>query len=172
MIKGKVKGAKNGALLNLMDVAKLDSASSRPYNTSGPLSKLTTDLFKRDNMKSTPPCSLSPEVPSVVQYEAALNRLGGDEELFKAFINIFDADAPVLMAAMSDQMQDNDAAGLVKSAHALRGLMSNFGANECCQTALQIENLAQQGDLSEVEIHFSNLKDHFGVLACELRQYL
>lgn len=109
---------------------------------------------------------------SMVDYQAALNRLGGNVALFKEFIDIFNTDGPVLMDQMAMHIDAGDANAIEKSAHSLKGLMSNFGADTCCQTARQIERLSKEKKLSQLGALHQKLSVEFQSLVNELNGYL
>ena len=85
---------------------------------------------------------------SQVAYKESLARLGGDVELFKEFVNIFYEDSPPLLNKMFVSVDAADHDGVARSAHALKGLVSNFGAKPCCDLALEYE-LAGKNETSE-----------------------
>lgn len=109
--------------------------------------------------------------PKLVEYETSLHRLGGDRELFIEFIEIFMDDSPKLMAELSNAIETRDCLSLEKSAHALKGLMSNFGASPCCDSALKLELAGRNGELESVDHEFSKLKNYFKQLCVELSEF-
>lgn len=115
--------------------------------------------------------SITAESSSLVDYKASLSRLGGSESLFKEFIAIFNDDGPVLMDQIATHIDAGDAVALEKSAHALKGLMSNFGAETCCQIAQRIETSSKNGDLEEMESLHQRLSIDFQTLVVELEGY-
>ena len=73
----------------------------------------------------------------LVDEDGTLKRLDGDRQLFSEFISIFLEDSDVLMGEIGDGLQNDDALKVCKSGHALKGLISNFGAKECVDIALK-----------------------------------
>lgn len=93
--------------------------------------------------------SSQPEKPrlQLVDLDAALTRLGGDRDLFKEFVAIYKADAPSLWQRIIHSVKQNNSKELSKAAHALKGLISNFGAKECVEVAQQVETAGREQDI-------------------------
>lgn len=95
----------------------------------------------------------------LVELDAAINRLGGDRELFKEFVEIYLQDSSKLIQKIEVAIQQNDPEQLEKGAHALKGLMSNFGAKPCVEQALRFEKAGREGKVVEVADELENLKN-------------
>ncbi len=109
------------------------------------------------------------ERESLVAYEDSLQRLGGDADLFKEFVEIFFEDSPQLLETLLAATKSSDHAAVTQAAHALKGLMLNFGAKPCCELALDFEMAGNRGDLSSVKDKHSQLKELYEQLCCELK---
>lgn len=86
---------------------------------------------------------------SMIEYDAAMKRLCGDHELFMEFVEIFLEDAPAHLAKFDAAFQTKNAQQVRRSAHALKGLASNFGAKDFCLAAQAIEVNASAGELDQ-----------------------
>ncbi len=75
-----------------------------------------------------------------------LERVEGDQELLTEMIHLFQEDAPGLLAAMRDALQRGDMAVLERSAHSLKGAVSNLSAKATASAALQLEKDAKNKD--------------------------
>ena len=75
-----------------------------------------------------------------------LERVEGDQELLTEMIHLFQEDAPNLLAAMRDALQRGDMAVLERSAHSLKGAVSNLSAKATVAAALQLEKDAKNKD--------------------------
>ena len=87
-----------------------------------------------------------------------LERVEGDQELLTEMIHLFQGDAPNLLTAMRDALQCADMAVLERSAHSLKGAVSNLSAEVTAAAAFQLEIDAKNKDaeaakksLAEVE---------------------
>ena len=87
---------------------------------------------------------------SLLEYEKSLKRLGNDKALFVEFVEIFRDDAPVLLDEIGAAVNTGAAEALQKSAHALKGLMSNFGAKACCELAQSFEIAGRNNNIEAV----------------------
>lgn len=105
----------------------------------------------------------------LVDQEGALQRLGGDRQLFNEFITIYMEDSPTLLEEIRRGLSSNDASAVEKNAHSLKGLMSNFGAKECVEFALKIELAGRAGSVADCDEDFKNLESFHVRLSEELR---
>ena len=113
----------------------------------------------------------SQEGVSLVAYEESLERLGGDKELFKEFIQIFHEDSPQLLEKVFAAVDDNDHDAVARSAHALKGLISNFGAKPCCELALEFELAGKNKSTESMVGNKAKLQELYDQLCTELKQY-
>ena len=109
---------------------------------------------------------------SLVAYEESLERLGGDVDLFKEFVQIFFEDSPSLLENLLRSVDSKDHGEVAKSAHALKGLISNFGAKPCCDLALEFE-LAGKSESAETMVgQKENMQELYDHLCRELKQLI
>jgi HPt (histidine-containing phosphotransfer) domain-containing protein len=74
-------------------------------------------------------------------------RVEGDQELLTEIIHLFQENAPRLLSAMRDALQSGDMATLERTAHSLKGAMSNLSANAAAATAQQLESDAKNNNV-------------------------
>lgn len=138
-----------------------------------PATQNTPQPDAKEAMKNSSTQSDSPSTThAAVDYNNALKRLGGDESLFREFIEIFQEDGPVLLQNIENAITENNPPEIEKSAHALKGLMSNFGAEDCCHHAQEIETSAKSKQMEDMATNFAKLKDGFKALSAELETYI
>ena len=101
--------------------------------------------------------------------EAALARVGGDLELLQEIAGLFLEDEPNMVAAIEQAAAASDAKGLERSAHTLKGCVSNFGAQHCFDAALHLERLGRAADFSGVPEGMERLRVTLDELRPELR---
>jgi PAS domain S-box-containing protein len=101
----------------------------------------------------------APTRPSGPPFDLAetLARVGGDAALLREVAGIFCHDAPNLLAAIQTQIEKQDAAGLERAAHALKGSASNFGARAVADAARTLETMGRERDLSRAREVFDRL---------------
>ena len=80
---------------------------------------------------------------------ATLKRLGNDEELFRDMIAYFMDDYPRLLDQLRLGLLEDDARGVERSAHSLKGLASNCGSGPAARAASLVEDIGREGRLPE-----------------------
>src|SRR5437016_14513621 len=85
-----------------------------------------------------------------VRWNAAqtLERLGGDEELFREIIEIFLQEAPKQMTSMREALARGDKDATERIAHTLKGELGYLAASEASHSACELEDAARKGDLA------------------------
>lgn len=84
----------------------------------------------------------------VIGWARSVERVGNDERLLLDLAQFFVEDAPALLIAVDDALQQGDAEQLAISAHSLKGLASNFDAEACVTAARAVEERALARDLA------------------------
>ena len=87
------------------------------------------------------------ESEASLDFSAALIRVDSDQELFRELIDAFLEEYPPLMKAAQQAIERGDAAKLARAAHALKGSICNFTGTGAFNMAVELETLAQSGDL-------------------------
>jgi signal transduction histidine kinase/DNA-binding response OmpR family regulator len=83
---------------------------------------------------------------SVIDKEAVLKRLGGDEELYQELLHLFLEHAPRQITQLKEAVEAGDVALSERMAHSLKGASANIGAVTLQQEAAQAETGARTGD--------------------------
>ena len=104
----------------------------------------------------------------ILDLTQALERVGGDRELLGEIAALFLEDAPDLLRRMREALSNGDAYGLERSAHALKGSVSNFGAKRVYDAALALELDARKLELQAAPAHFELLEKSLNALQPEL----
>ena len=76
-----------------------------------------------------------------------LERLGGDESLFRKLLRMFLDDAPVQIERMQQHLKDEDLAGVQLRAHSLKGVAMSIGGTAMQKVAFEIEVAASNREL-------------------------
>jgi two-component system, sensor histidine kinase and response regulator len=98
----------------------------------------------------------------------ALERVGGDLELLQEIAQLFLEHSPELVDEMRAALANNDAKGLERAAHSLKGSVSNFGAEATHHAAMQLESIARRCDLPAAAEAFQKLERELNLLRPEL----
>ena len=79
--------------------------------------------------------------------EAIIDRVGGDAEFLQELTGLFAQDSPKLLGQIRSAIAVGDPRGLEHAAHALKGSVSNFGAEPARAAAQRLELLGRTGNL-------------------------
>ncbi len=101
--------------------------------------------------------------------EAALARVGDDEELLTELVKIFLEDYPTSLSAIDEAVAHQDPPKLERAAHTLKGAVANFGADAVVKEAYELERQARAGDLSHANENLHRLHEVIRRLDYELR---
>jgi len=93
--------------------------------------------------------------------EQALNQVEQDRELLSEVVEIFVDTAPDLLNDLKRAATDADAEALRKAAHSLKGAAANICAEPMRATAFDLEQMGQDGALSDVEHKVTQLYRQF-----------
>ena len=95
----------------------------------------------------------------------ALERLGGDEGLFREIVQIFLHEAPKHLAGLRQALAQRDKDSVERIAHTLKGELSYLGVSAAAHHASKLEDAGRNGDLEcAVSILISLEKDVEGLL--------
>ena len=95
----------------------------------------------------------------------ALERLGGDEGLFREIVQIFLHEAPKHLAGLRQALAQRDNDSVERIAHTLKGELSYLGVSAAAHHASKLEDAGRNGDLEcAVSIMISLEKDVEGLL--------
>jgi HPt (histidine-containing phosphotransfer) domain-containing protein len=104
----------------------------------------------------------APNLSQVIDREALLDRVGGDQDFLQEIASLFLEDCPKLLADVRTAVSSEDARGLEHAAHALKGSVANFGAEAARQAASRLETLGRAGDLKPAPEAYSTLEQEIG----------
>jgi two-component system sensor histidine kinase/response regulator len=108
---------------------------------------------------------------SVLDVDEALDRLGGDRELFRDLAATFLDQLPRWMGAIREGVGRGDAGQLKAAAHPLKGSLGTFGAKAAADAALRLEAMARAGDLAGGPAALADLEREMGRVTPELTDY-
>ena len=103
-----------------------------------------------------------------VDRELALSRVGGDAELLKEIAELFLDDYPKVVEELHEAIARGDAKVLERTAHGLKGSVSNFGAQQAVDAARTLESMGRAEQMAEVEQVLHTLELALAALRPEL----
>jgi len=90
-----------------------------------------------------------PSVASPVDLDAALEVVGGDEELLLEAVGLFlEQDYPRQLKDLREGLEGQDARAVRRAAHGIKGALSSFGGQAAGELACRLETMGREGDLS------------------------
>jgi two-component system, sensor histidine kinase and response regulator len=84
-----------------------------------------------------------------VDLSAALEVMGGDQQLLSEVIEVFFKDIPRSLADLGAAVESNDAPQTERTAHSLKGAMGAIGGTAASTLAYELESLGREGRLHE-----------------------
>ena len=98
------------------------------------------------------------------------DRLGGNRQLAHELVAIFLAEYPDLLRKIHASVARNDGREIGRSAHAMKGTVSNFVDAGPTATALALEHAAAEARLDEVPALVEQLERELHELAAAMRR--
>jgi PAS domain S-box-containing protein len=84
---------------------------------------------------------------SIVNWDEALDAVGGDRQILKTLIESLVEEAPAMLDAIQRAVRAGDTPALRLAAHTLKGAVRYFGATAVFKSAFRLEGMGQDGDL-------------------------
>lgn len=119
----------------------------------------------------SPPMQNGP-APLVVDVPAALERIGGDRQLFRELALIFVEDSPQLLEGLRISLAERNRAQAERWAHGLKGIAANIGGVRVERMAVVIEDAARADQLEIADVGLEMLSTELTRLISELRSML
>jgi two-component system sensor histidine kinase/response regulator len=112
------------------------------------------------------------EASEVFDKSGFLERLGGDESLYRKLLDMFLDDAPIQIEKMQQYLKDEDLAGVQLRAHSLKGVAMSIGGKAMQEVASEIEVAARDRErdrawalIPKLQVEFERLKHSIGSAA-------
>ncbi|MGC8879751.1 MAG: Hpt domain-containing protein [Anaerolineae bacterium] len=95
---------------------------------------------------------------------AALERLGGDENLLLELMEMLLDQIAEGIVCLSEAIERGDARGVEQTAHSLKGASASLGAERFRQSAFQLEQIGRSGNLSDAVNVLAKLQEEADLL--------
>ena len=106
----------------------------------------------------------------VLNMGAALERMGGDEELYHEIKAVFLEDAAVQLKSLAEVLATEDRSEIQRIAHSLKSASGSVGGEAMQASAKRLEDAAPSETLTGLESMFESLCAEFERLQSELQQ--
>ncbi|HHL71777.1 MAG TPA: Hpt domain-containing protein [Bacteroidetes bacterium] len=101
-------------------------------------------------------------VEEILDLDALLDRAGGDEEFLQELFDIFLEDSEILLDQIRKEMEAGDYENLARTAHKLKGSMSNFVSDgPALQAAKSVEQHGLNMEADQVAQAFDRLQSEY-----------
>jgi two-component system sensor histidine kinase/response regulator len=105
------------------------------------------------------------------EIDAAIDRLGGDVELYKELVERFLNDTAGTRARLESAVEHANAGLLHSAAHSLKGLAASVGATTVASALADLEQLGRDGDLPAVPAVWQRFRAEMERSADEMSLY-
>jgi CheY-like chemotaxis protein len=109
-------------------------------------------------MRDIGPSLASPPSDDVLNWDAALRRVGGRADLLQNIVKLFSTESTKLLGEIRQAIHARDAARLRRVAHSLKGSADCFAAGPVVAAALRLEIMGQQKHFADAESACANLE--------------
>ncbi|HXJ12847.1 MAG TPA: ATP-binding protein [Candidatus Limnocylindrales bacterium] len=150
-----------------LKLAGFDEVLGKPFRLED-LNLLLASSQASSSETRTP--SFPPAVPDA-GIAALLERVGGDEKLLKRMIQTFLRDTPKRLAGIAVAIRRKSPDGVASIAHALKGSVSIFGAEEAHKHSQELQELGRSCELARAPEILASLKEEIAKLQANLRGY-
>jgi CheY-like chemotaxis protein len=123
------------------------------------------DLYATVESISATTATPTEEAPAVVDpsegvldWEAAVQRVGGRTDLLRKMVKVFLQECGKLMPAIRRAIDEGDGPVLRRLAHSLKGSADTFAAQPAVAAALRLEMMGRNGDLTDAGEAFDILQ--------------
>jgi HPt (histidine-containing phosphotransfer) domain-containing protein len=94
----------------------------------------------------------------VLEWEAAVQRVGGRADLLQKMVKVFLLECDKLMPAIRRAIDEGDRPTLRRLAHSLKGSADTFAARATVAAALRLELMGRDGDLRQAGEAYDDLR--------------
>ncbi|MCP4693140.1 MAG: response regulator [Desulfobacterales bacterium] len=95
---------------------------------------------------------------AIINRGEALDRFGGDEDLLRELHALYAAQSPEVIDNLRRAVKESRIKDIVFYAHSIKGMSGNLGAESCESLAQQLEDVAREEALDQVEPLFVKLE--------------
>ena len=148
--------------------AGMDDYLSKPIQPKELIEVIERQLKGTRPAEMEMPPSEQAEEAEVFDQKILLERLDGDEEIFKEIIVTFLEDAPNQVEKLKKALQEGDANRVERQAHLLKGAALNIGGNGLQAAARELEVAGKEGDLTKAQSLVATFDQEFEKLKSAL----
>ncbi len=156
--------------------AGMDSYISKPVRA--PLLHQTLKEISEQNGQNSaeegesPPARLSGLPPHKLNWDEALQSVGGDAELLREVMDALLTETEQLIEQLEELIEQQNAAEIRRLAHTMKGSLRMFGESEALVRAEHLEQLAKEENLDQAPAALETLKAEWDRLLPEVTAFV
>jgi HPt (histidine-containing phosphotransfer) domain-containing protein len=105
-----------------------------------------------------------------IDFETALDKVGGDLPLLAELAELFRAERPKLLSALQRAVADRNGPAARAAAHSLKGSLAIFSAKQATSLAARLEESAKAGELAAAAEILAVLEEEVEKVCGELQR--
>jgi two-component system sensor histidine kinase/response regulator len=149
--------------------AGMNDYVSKPLRMDEVLAAIERQLEPGEDQKGRGPAtsgdtSDASPTSAVLDRTGALSRLGGDEAMFNEFLLLLLDGAESDVAELAVAVEADDAVGVERLAHGLKGGAASLGADRVRDAAYRLEIMGRSGDLADARPALARLREELSLL--------
>ena len=109
---------------------------------------------------------------TLLKKEEVLARLGGDEELLGEIVQVYFEDYPGLLSQMQEAINESNSERLMRAAHDLKGLLSNFSSASATSAVQALEHAGRHDELAAAPQQLRTLQHELTLLNEKVRSWM
>jgi HPt (histidine-containing phosphotransfer) domain-containing protein len=148
--------------------AGMDAYTSKPIRVRE-LEQAIGLLIGPQNSASMP-ASGAGRPDGIIDHVALLAGVDGNRRLLREIVRVFLADCPQHLTKIKEAIRHGDAGALGRAAHALKGSVGNFAAQNAFAAAERLETMGRTGDLAAAGDAWVTLESELALLTEALRK--
>jgi PAS domain S-box-containing protein len=131
--------------------AGLDAYVSKPVRAEELLEAIARVCPVQNSCESDPGTCASAAGQEEFDQAELMDQVGGDPSLLRELVQLYFETYPGILVDVQHAVQGHDARALFRTAHALRGMVSNFGCKAACEAAQRLETMGREEELDSAE---------------------
>ena len=97
--------------------------------------------------------------PAIIDFEALMANLPGEEKILAELIDLFIDTAPAMLADIRSEFNAGNAVAMGKAAHTLKGSAANFGARQVVDLSRELENMGGENRMAGADRRIEQLSE-------------
>ena len=149
----------------------MDDYIAKPFRARELIDLIRRQAIQR-NLKASTTQRKDMEFSSAIEWNRALETVGGDRQLLRELMKVFIKDQQSLVTAVRNAATLKDGKDLKLRAHSIKGALNHLGALHCAKLAARLEEMGNQNDFLEVENILNEFTEALRPVAIEMNKFI